>query len=60
MKTLHVDRKEPLRILAANFQSIRNLKEELDIVLGSETHLTSCITESDILNPMQILHHVSS
>ena len=49
-----------LRMLTVNFQSIRNKKDELeliiinediDIVLGSETHLTPCITDSEILNP---------
>ena len=50
-----------LKILVVNFQSIRNKKDELtsilldnniDAVLGSETHLTSSITDSEIMHPM--------
>ena len=60
IKQLSQRKVKQLRMLTVNFQSIRNKKEELelilinediDIVLGSETHLTPCITDSEILNP---------
>ena len=49
-----------LKILVVNFQSIRNKKEELalllseydiDIVLGSETHLKENISDKEIMHP---------
>ena len=51
---------EQLRILVINFQSIRNKKEEfslllsendIDIVLGSETHLNEHIFDSEFMHP---------
>ena len=51
---------EQLRVLIVNFQSIRNKKEELeqiltdeniDIVLGSETHLNPSIYNNELLPP---------
>ena len=50
-----------LRVVTANFQSIYNKKDELnsfliendiDIVLGSETHLSPSINNAEILPPM--------
>ena len=50
-----------LQVLVLNFQSIRNKKEDLelmlsesdiDIVLGSETHLNQNITDNEFLHPL--------
>ena len=50
-----------LRVVTVNFQSIYNKKDELssfltendvDIVLGSETHLSPSINNAEILPPM--------
>jgi hypothetical protein len=54
------DKAEQLNLLVINFQSIRNKKEELelmlieqniDIVLGSETHLSTDISDNELLHP---------
>ena len=50
-----------LRVVTVNFQSICNKKDEpssfliendVDIVLGSETHLSASINNTEILPPM--------
>ena len=55
------DKADQLKLLIINFQSIRNKKEELelmlldnniDVVLGSETHLTADISDNEFLHPL--------
>ena len=59
-KPISKHKAEHLKILVINFQSIRNKKDELtlllsendiDIVLGSETHLKENISDNEILHP---------